>query len=62
MVYPDNQAVNEHFENLKAQYADTVNKARLLCDEAVDSSHFIQLSGNYRHRYCVLILLEILSS
>ena len=48
MAYPDNQAANEHFDNLKVQYWDSIDKVRSLCDEAIDSSHFISQSGNNR--------------
>lgn len=45
MSYIGNEAANEHFENLKLQYEDSINKLRLLCDEAINSGNFIQESG-----------------
>ncbi len=45
LAYSDNQAANEHFDNLKTQYADSIAKVRDLCDEAIDSGHFILQSG-----------------
>lgn len=45
MNYPTSKAADEHFENLRQQYADTLIKARNLCDEATDSSDFIKASG-----------------
>ena len=45
MTYPDNKAADEHFENLRRQYADAIQKTRQLCDEAIDSAAFIQQSG-----------------
>ena len=37
MVYPENKAADEHFENLRKQYAGTVARAKTLVDEATDS-------------------------
>ena len=45
MVYPDNRAADEHFENLRAQYAEGVNRVRALCDEATDSRSFVEQSS-----------------
>lgn len=44
MAYPDNQAANEHFENLKTQYADSISRVRDLCDEAIPAAAFIAQS------------------
>ena len=38
MVYPENKAADEHFENLRRQYAETVALTRQLADEATDSA------------------------
>ncbi|XP_035701560.1 vinculin isoform X3 [Folsomia candida] len=54
MAYPDNGAANEHFENLKTQYADSIAKVRDLCDEAIDSGHFIQQSEEAIKKHTVL--------
>jgi vinculin len=45
MSYPESKAADEHFENLVAQYSDSVQHVRALCDEATDSSDFIKMSG-----------------
>ena len=45
MVYPDNKAAEEHFENLRAQFAEGMSKIRGLCDDATDSLSFVQLSA-----------------
>ncbi|RZF45877.1 hypothetical protein LSTR_LSTR015042, partial [Laodelphax striatellus] len=42
--YTHSKAADEHFNNLGAQYADSVNQMRALCDEAVDAEHFIRIS------------------
>lgn len=43
--YTENKAADEHFDNLRMQYADCVARVRSLCDEATDSAHFIKISG-----------------
>ena len=44
MVYPENKAADEHFENLRSQYAETLQRGRILCDDATDSKAFIKRS------------------
>ncbi|GFS81009.1 vinculin [Nephila pilipes] len=44
MSYPDNKAADEHFENLREQYSDSVQKMRALADEATDTVNFIKMS------------------
>lgn len=44
MSYPDNKAADEHFENLREQYSDSVQKMRALADEATDTVSFIKMS------------------
>jgi len=46
MVYPENKAADEHFENLRRQFADTVGLTRQLVDEATDSARFIGQSAS----------------
>jgi len=50
MTYPTNKAADEHFENLRKQYADAVARTRQLCDEAIDSAAFIQQSEEMMRR------------
>lgn len=50
MTYPSNKAADEHFENLRRQYADAVGRTRQLCDEAIDSATFIQQSEELMRR------------
>merc|ERR1719422_1608923 len=45
MVYPENKAADEHFENLRRQYAETVALTRQLADEATDSARFVGQSA-----------------
>ena len=45
MTYPSNKAADEHFENLRKQYAESIQKVRDLADEVIDSAAFIKASG-----------------
>ena len=44
MVYLDNKAADDHFENLRNQYSDAIQRVRALCDVATDSKAFVQRS------------------
>ncbi|KAG8234896.1 hypothetical protein J437_LFUL015597 [Ladona fulva] len=50
MAYPSSKAADEHFSNLRTQYADCVQHARTLCDEATDSAEFIKISEEQMRR------------
>lgn len=52
--YPTSKAADEHFENLKQQYADTLTKVRNLCDEATDSADFIKASEEQMKKHTFL--------
>ncbi|XP_039286099.1 vinculin isoform X6 [Nilaparvata lugens] len=52
--YTHSKAADEHFSNLSAQYADSVNQVRALCDEAVDAEHFIKISEEQMQKYTIL--------
>ncbi|XP_019759236.1 vinculin isoform X3 [Dendroctonus ponderosae] len=54
MNYPSSKAADEHFENLRQQYADTVTKMRNLCDEATDSADFIKASEEQMKKHSFL--------
>lgn len=54
MNYPASKAADEHFENLRQQYADTVTKVRNLCDEATDSADFIKASEEQMKKHTFL--------
>jgi len=45
MVYPENKAADDHFENLRRQFAETVSLTRTLADEATDSARFVGQSA-----------------
>ena len=45
---PDNQAAAEHFELLKKQWSDNMERMRNLVDEAVDSTALIKAEGMSR--------------
>lgn len=40
--HPDNRNADEHFNNLRNQYADGLQRMRNLVDEAIDANDFIQ--------------------
>ena len=44
MVYPENKAADEHFNNLKSQYSELLHQGRALLDEVTDSKAFIARS------------------
>ncbi|XP_020289498.1 vinculin isoform X11 [Pseudomyrmex gracilis] len=54
MTYPDSKAADEHFENLRQQYAETMQRARALCDEATDSGDFIRISEEQMQKHTFL--------
>ena len=45
MVYPDNRAADEHFNNLRQQFGSALQSARALADEATDSLAFVAQSA-----------------
>ncbi|KAK7013353.1 hypothetical protein SK128_026721, partial [Halocaridina rubra] len=51
MTYPSNKAADEHFENLRRQYAESIQRVRDLADEATDSAAFINASENLIKRH-----------
>ncbi|XP_076240790.1 vinculin isoform X8 [Calliopsis andreniformis] len=54
MTYPDSKAADEHFENLRQQYAEIMQRARALCDEATDSGDFIRTSEEQMQKHSFL--------
>ena len=44
MVYPENKAADEHFNNLKSQYSELLHQGRAWLDEVTDSKAFIARS------------------
>ncbi|XP_011176906.2 vinculin [Zeugodacus cucurbitae] len=54
MNYPASKAADEHLQNLKQQYADTVLRMRTLCDQATDPSDFIKTSEEHMQMYAKL--------
>lgn len=43
--HPDNKAADEHFENLRKQYEDSIQNMRNLVDNAIDTIAFIKATG-----------------
>ncbi|KAM7347014.1 vinculin [Cochliomyia hominivorax] len=54
MNYPASKAADEHLQNLKQQYADTVLRMRTLCDQATDPADFIKTSEEHMQMYAKL--------
>lgn len=54
MNYPTSKAAEEHLNNLKQQYADTVLRMRTLCDQATDPSDFIEASEKQMQKHSFL--------
>jgi vinculin len=54
MNYPQSKAADEHFTNLKQQYADTILRMRTLCDQATDPSDFIRASEEQMQKHSFL--------
>lgn len=49
MVYLDNKAADDHFENLRNQYSEAIQRVRALCDAATDSQAFVERSLEAMH-------------
>lgn len=47
MHYPTSKSADEHFENLRREFADGLQKLRALVDDAINTSNFIKATGNY---------------
>lgn len=54
MNYPASKAADEHLNNLKQQYADTILRMRTLCDQATDPAEFIKASEEQMQKYTFL--------
>ncbi|XP_022661319.1 vinculin-like isoform X4 [Varroa jacobsoni] len=51
MTYPDNKAADDHFENLRGQYEDQVNRMRNLADETTDIGAFVKATEDAIKRH-----------
>lgn len=54
MTYPTSKAAEEHLNNLKQQYGDTMLRMRTLCDQATDPADFIRASEEQIQKYTIL--------
>lgn len=54
MNYPGSKAAEEHYNNLKEQYADTILRMRTLCDQATDPADFIKASEEQMQKHTLL--------
>nr|XP_027206010.1 vinculin-like isoform X2 [Dermatophagoides pteronyssinus] len=53
-THPDNKSADEHFENLKSQYQENLERLRNMVDEAVDSVSFVNASEEAILKYTTL--------
>uniref|UniRef100_A0A2A4JNP8 Vinculin n=1 Tax=Heliothis virescens TaxID=7102 RepID=A0A2A4JNP8_HELVI len=51
---PDSKVAEEHFNNLKNQYAEAVLRVRDLCDQAVDPLDFVRTAGELMQKHTYL--------
>lgn len=54
MNYPESKAAEEHLNNLRDQYADTILRLRTLCDQATDPADFIKASEEAMQKHTIL--------
>ncbi|KAJ0171018.1 hypothetical protein K1T71_013217 [Dendrolimus kikuchii] len=54
LYYPESKVAEEHFNNLKNQYADAVLRVRDLCDQAVDPLDFVRTAGELMQKHTYL--------
>ncbi|CAH1389699.1 unnamed protein product [Nezara viridula] len=52
--YPTSKAAEEHYENLRGQYAESIARIRSLCDDAINSAHFTKISEEHMAKHTVL--------
>ncbi|XP_047516631.1 vinculin isoform X3 [Pieris napi] len=52
--YPESKVAEEHFNNLKNQYADAVLRCRDLCDQALDPLDFVRTAGELMQKHTYL--------
>lgn len=45
MHYPTSKSADEHFENLRQEYANALQRLRTLVDDAIDTASFIKATG-----------------
>jgi vinculin len=43
--HPDNAAADQHFDNLRREFGDALQRLRALVDEAIDTVDFIKATG-----------------
>lgn len=48
--YPTSKPADEHFENLRREFADALQRLRALVDDAIDTADFIKASGMHSFR------------
>jgi vinculin len=60
-THPDNSSADKHFDNLRTQYADSLQEMRNLVDEAIDPGAFLKATGT-NNSLCFLPLHCLLAN
>ena len=60
MVYPDNKSADEHFENLRKQFAENLQRLRGLCDVATDSNAFVEQSYKAMEKHAGMFYFDFM--
>uniref|UniRef100_A0A0N4Z3B8 Vinculin n=1 Tax=Parastrongyloides trichosuri TaxID=131310 RepID=A0A0N4Z3B8_PARTI len=50
-LHNDTDSAETHFENLRREYADALNRLRGHVDDAIDTAEFVRASENAMHKY-----------
>lgn len=45
--YPTSEPADHHFENLRSEFAEALQRLRALVDDAIDTADFIKASGEF---------------
>jgi len=49
--HPENAAADQHFDNLRREYGDALQRLRALVDEAIDTGDFVKATEEAMRRY-----------
>jgi hypothetical protein len=50
-LHNSTENADRHFENLRKEYADALNRLRAFVDDAIDTGEFVRASESAMHRY-----------
>jgi vinculin len=55
-LHNDSASADNHFENLRREYADALSRMRGLVDDAIDTGDFVRASEQVNERESVCVL------